>query len=67
VYLLAAPGQRAMLQAVEHLPPEAVELPASRSTCACGRSPTWPTISPPFEDLHRLASPGAFLIRAAHN
>ena len=25
VYLLAAPGQRAMLQAVEHLPPDATQ------------------------------------------
>lgn len=30
VYLLAAPGQRAMLQAVEHLPPEATPSTAIR-------------------------------------
>lgn len=30
VYLLAAPGQRAMLQAVEHLPPEATPITAIR-------------------------------------
>jgi hypothetical protein len=45
VYLLAAPGQRAMLQAVEQLPPEATPSPAS-ATSGCGPSPTSPTISP---------------------
>ncbi len=30
VYLLAAPGQRAMLQAVDHLPPEAMATGAIR-------------------------------------